>query len=579
VERLRLGKRKSSNRYLLIAVGVLAVIAVIVLAIRFLLPEPAEDLYLRAEKNGFEKMVKWAEDRYTAFIDEQTPYLQEAHRRRIEITAQIGQDGEASGAMDMSRISDLVGKSKLVVDMRKQPGEGNSLTNVSLLLEKVPFLDAEVFTDRKKLYFSVPVLLPGKYFSAELNHLEEVYDKFSIPIQPKKLVTGAAIAEALEFDAAAFRTSAGKLGNVAEKYFTKDTVKYGQERELLISGEAVRGREVLISLDEGSATALLHELAGLVAQEDALLQYTYGNIARLSSLSDDAGLFRLFEYLDETGKATMNEIERNLLEGLKVKNDLEAFRKALRETLTGYTVKDGLQMTTVIDNDGNILDRKLVLDLQSTNGTGGLVVDISTGCSNTVFEDARNRFADVIVSDASRVIELHVRPDFKKAVGNETGGSITAECAITPEGGDRTGVLLEMELSTKPDELTLKTNRNIDFRVKFFGDIGEGTIEGEWNNTAWQNKKLNSRNNTSQIRFKADLPFLGIHSFSGVLNLAGEDRFGIEPFTLPDVQHSSIVDLNAATQKDLERIEMEIMASFGTFYLNNKQIFDAFLGQ
>lgn len=579
VKSLRLGKRKSNYRNLFLAVGTLAVIAIIVFAIRFFLPESADALYLRAEKNSFEKIVKWVEESYTDYMEEQTPYLQEAHRRRIEITAQIGPGGEALGSTDMGMLSDLIEKSKIVVDMKKQPVENNSLTNVSLLLEKVPFLDAELFTDRQKLYFSVPVLLPGKYFSAELDRIEEVYNKFSVPIQPKKLVTGAVIAETLEFDAAAFKASAGKLGSVAEKYFTKDTVKYGQEKELLISGETVRGREVLISLDEESATALFHELTDLIAQEDALLQYTYGNIARLSSLSEEAGLFRLFEYLDETGAAAMNELERSLLERLKVKKDPEAFRKALRDIPRGYRVKDGLQMTTVIDNNGNILDRKLVLGLQSTKGTGGFALDISSGCSNTVFEDARNRFADIIVSDDSGIMELHIKPDFKKAVGNETGGSITVECAITPEGGDRTGIRLKLELSSKPDELTLKTNRNMGFRAEFFGDIGEGTLEGEWNKEFWQNKKLNSRNNTSEIRFKVDLPFLGIRTFSGALNLAEEDRFSIEPFTLPDVQQSSIMDLNAATQEDLDRVEMEIMASFGVFYLNNKQIFDAFLGQ
>lgn len=576
---MRLRKRKSNNTNLLIAVGAVAVIAIIVFTIRYFLPESAEALYLRAEKNSFEMTVKWVEENYTAFMEKQAPYLQEAHRRRIEITAQIGPGGEAFGSTDMGGLSDLIEKSKLVVDMRKQPRENNSLTNVSLLLEKVPFLDAELFTDRQKLYFSVPVLLPGKYFSAELDQLEQVYNKFSIPIQPKRLVTGAVIADALEFDAAAFKASAGKLGSAAAKYFTKDTVKYGQERELSISGEMIRGREVLVSLDEGSATALLHELTNLIAQEDALLQYTYGNIAQLSSLSEEAGLFRLFEYLDETGAAAMNEIERNLLEKLKVENDPEGFRKTLKETLNGYRVKDGLQMTTVIDEDGNILDRKLVLDLQGTKGNGGFTLDISSGCSNTVFEDARNRFADIIVSDASRVTELHIRPDFKKAEADKTSGSIAVEYAITPQGGDRTGIRFDMELSSKPDELTLKTNRNMDFRAKFFGDTGEGTLEGEWNNAAWQNNKLNSRNSTSEIRFKADLPFLGIHSFSGVLNLAGEDRFAIEPFTLPDVQQSSVMDLNAATQKDLDRIEMEIMASFGAFYLNNKPIFDAFFGQ
>ncbi len=576
---MRLKNRKSNNKNLLIAVGALAVIAIIVFAIRFFLPEPADALYLRAEKNSYEKTVRWVEESYTAFKKKQEPYLKEAHRRRTEITAQIGPDAEAFGSTDMAVLSDLIGKSKLVLDMRKQPVEDNSLTNVSLLLEKVPFIDAELLTDRDKLYFSVPVLLPGKYFSAELDQIEEVYDKLPIPIQPKKLVTGAVISETLEFNAEAFRASAGKLGNAAAKYLTKETVKYGQEKTLVISGDSIRGKEVLISLDEESATALLHELTDLIVQEDVLLQFTYGNITKLSSLSEEAGLFRLFEYLDETGTAVMNEIERNLLESLKMDTDIEDFRKNLRDTLRGYTVKDGLQMTTIIDVDGNILDRKLVLDLLDTKGNGGFSLDISSGCSNTVFEDARNRFADITVSDASRIIEMHIMPDFEKAEKNKTSGNIAFEYSITPNGGNRTGIRLDLELSSRLDELTLKTNRNMDFRTEFFGDIGEGTLEGEWNNSSWQNNKLRSRNSTSEIRFKADLPFLGIHSFSGVLNLAGEDRFAIEPFALPAVQPSSVMDLNAATQNDLDMIEMEIMASFGAFYLNNKQIFDAFLGQ
>lgn len=600
VEYMRLGigkDKKKRKRNLLIAVGIAVAVAIVVLAVKLLLPEAAVDLYLRAEKSSFEKTVRWVEKNYKEFIEKQTPYLEEPYRSRAEITADIESGVEAFGSMDIAGVSDLIGKSKLVVDIKKQPREGNTLTNVSLLLEKVPFLDAELFADRQRLYLSVPVLLPEKYFSADLDQLGEVYDKFSVPIRPRKLVTGAEIASALKFDATVFKTSTGKLSGTAAKYFTKDAVKYGQQKELSISGETVKGVEVLVSLDEDSATALIYEFADMIAQDDALLQYTYGNLASLSALLEDAGLFRLFEFMDETGAAAMNDMEKGLLDRLRVEGDMEGFRKALKETISKYRVKGGLQMTVVIDKDGNILDRKLVLDMQNTKGYGGFILDFASGCSNMVFEDARNRFIDLVVTQygdagkvpakssadapgsALRVTEVHIRPEFTKAAENETSGSVNVEYSITPQDGEQAGIQLDMELSSKPDKLTLKTNQIIKLRAKIFGDTGAGTLEGDWDSVAWENNKLNSRNNTSKLRLKADIPFLGINDFSGILNLATENRFDIEPFTLPEVSRSSVMDLNAATQQDLDKIEMEIMASFGAFYLNNKAIFDAFLGQ
>jgi len=582
---MRLGKSRSrGKRNLLIAVGVLAAVAILYFVTRLFMTEAAEELYLKAEKRNFDKAVQLAEKTYAGFMEKQAPYLKQAHRRRTEISAELNADGGAFGTIDIDGISRVLGKSKLVIDTKKQPGEGNSITNVSLLLEKVPFLDAELISNRQSLYFSVPVLMPGKYFSAERDRLDELYDKFSIPVRPKKLPSGLEIASVLEFDAAGFRESADKLNSAVSKYFTKDTVKYGEQRDLLISGETVMGMEIVVTLNEESATALLHELTGLIAQEDALLRYTYGNFAGLSTLAEDAGLFQMVEYMDQTGIAVMNEIERGFLESLKADHDVDGFRKVFQETMNRYRVKDGLRMTVVVDRDANILERKLVLNMQNSQGDGGIVLDIATGCSNTSFEDARNRFTDIVATRygkgevAERITELHIKPEFIKN-GNETQGSIAMEYAVTPQGGERTGIKADLKYLSKPDELTLKNNKTVEFKVKLYGETGDGTLEGEWNNTSWENNKLNSRNSISKLSFYADLPFLGINNFSGVINLAGEDRFGIEPFELPEISQDRVTDLIAATQDDLNRIEMEIFASFGAFYLNNKPFFDAFIGK
>ena len=584
--------RKNTKR-LYISIVVLVAILIVFLVIKLLLPKNAVDFYINAEKRNLDRIIQWADERYTGFIKRQMPYMEETHRRRVEITANLESGGEAFGLGQTDQLSGILKKCKLIVDTKKQPQEGNSLSNLSLLVERAPFIDAELFSDKRALYATVPVLTPGKYFSARLDQLDEVYDKYSIPIKPKKLVSAVEIAQALEFDGAVIRNSIEKLSNIAAKYLTKNTVKYGGNREILISGEKLNGREVLVSLDEALATALLYELADSIVDDGALIRYTYGNYANLSSLANDMGLFRLFEYMDETGTVLLNESEKALVDSLSKEKHVEDLERAFKETIRKYIIKDGFNMTLLIDNDGNILLRNVILELVNEEDNNSLILDIGTGSSSTVFEDARNRALNLVLTEKTadsnmgngnngetmKVRELHILPVFEKVKGAGTKGSVAIEYAYSSPGEERVGFDLDIDISSVQDELTLKWNKKIGFDARVFMDTGVGNLQGELINSTWENNKLKSRNSTSEIRINVDMPFIGVHDFSVGINLAGEDRFAIEPFTLPDVQSSAVTDLNEATQEDLDKIKTEIMASFGSFYFSNKPLFDAFLGQ
>ena len=91
--------------------------------------------------------------------------------------------------------------------------------------------------------------------------------------------------------------------------------------------------------------------------------------------------------------------------------------------------------------------------------------------------------------------------------------------------------------------------------------------------------KLKTENNVTSIDISADLPFLNINDFSAKLGIAVENSFGIGDFSLPDMGQENVTDLNAASDEELKNLEIEIMASFGAFYLNNRYIFDALFGQ
>jgi hypothetical protein len=213
------------------------------------------------------------------------------------------------------------------------------------------------------------------------------------------------------------------------------------------------------------------------------------------------------------------------------------------------------------------------------------------------YDDCKNRFIKVVVSetinggnsanktdsnaDADSIVkitELQVIPVYSKMEGTDTKGNIAIKYAVTAQDGSKTGADIDLDISGITDNVTLKKNDIVKFKVKMFGEGEDGKLDGELNNVSWSNKKLSTSNSTTKISINANLPAFDIKNLSAVINLTGEDRLGIEPFTLPEVEQSNITDLNAADM-DLDRLEMEIMASFGSFYLTNKTVFDAILGQ
>ena len=548
------------------------------------------ELYLDAESRNFERIVEKIGEYHSTLIDKQTPYMENANRSRTELTADITGGAEVFGLKDGGQLSEIIKKAKLVIDTKRQPQKGISATEASLLLEKAPFINAELFTDNNTIWAAVPDFMPGRYFSAERDNLSGLYDRFGIPVKPLGIVNGTKIAESLIFDKDPFMASAKKLGSIFAGYFNDETVIYNGKNVQTIGGTAIEGDEYLITLDEEKATSLFKELLITVSEDDVLLKHTYGNYANMTALLDNAGLFRLFGYMDETGTMTLNDNERGIVNMLGAKKDIDAFRSQLRQLADDYRVKGGMKMKVVIDKDLNILRREIILDLNNSKGAKSLKIDASSGSSNTVFDDARNRFAKLTVEEyvndtangtASKITEFSITPAFEKTSGSDTdtAGKVDIIYAVTGSNGIRNQTDVSLDISRGIDQALQRINKTIKLTAKISGETGAGSITGTLNNSSWSNKKLNTSNNTTNISFTADLPFLEINDFSAQLDIADEDSFGIEDFSLPDMNSGDVTDLYKASDDELEKLKVEVMASFGAFYLNNKYIFDAFLGQ
>ncbi|NLK88049.1 MAG: hypothetical protein GX279_11250 [Clostridiaceae bacterium] len=543
------------------------------------------ELYLEAESKNFKRIVNQIGEYHTSLLDKQKPYMEGPSRSRTEITADIKGVEALLGFSDAGQLSGILNKTKLIIDTRTHPQKEISATDATLLLEKAPFLNAELYADNRTIWFAVPDIMPSRYFCTERDRLNDLYDRFSIPVRPLDAITGVKIVESLVFDKEPLLTSSKKLGDIFTKNFTDETVTYNGKYNSTAGEKTIEGDEMHIFLDEEKASSLFRELLTAVSEDEVLLKHLYGSYANLSTLLDDAGLFGLFEYLDETGDMTLSDHEREIVSKLSESKDIEGFRSRLKQLAADYRLKDGLLMKVVIDKDSNILQREIMLDINSIKGGTSIKLDMFAACSNAVFDDIRNRKVSISVveygSEEDRTTELSVVPVFEKTGGSgtDTKGNVDIMYAVTGANGIRNQIDIGLDVSGGIDQKTQRNNKTIKLDARITGETGDGRVSGTLDNMSWGNKKLKTSNNVTSIDISADLPFLNINDFSARLDIADEDSFDIADFSLPDMERENVADLNAVSDEELKDLEMEVMASFGAFYLNNRYIFDALFGQ
>lgn len=579
----------TKRRIVLIASILVLAVAATIAAVYLISPgRTARDFYFKAESKSFKSYTDWIKKSYSDFVESRQPYLTSNYKRRTELTAEVGSStGRPFGLENAQGVFDVLKRCKLIVDAKRSPTKKASLTDVSLLLEKTPFADAVVFRNDRQLYFTVPVLTPDRYFTLNLDRINEVYDRFGIPVKPQRLVNSNDIAETLKFDGNELDKSAAGLGDFITGIIEAGDVKYGNNAELTVSGKKVSGREVLVKLDGKKSSELIKGLAQRYAADKSLVGLTYGNTAAVSELFGQAGFFRLFEYLDKTGTLALSESEKKLVSAMNIAYDAEGFTKNLTDTVNSLEFPEGVNMKLVIGKSGDILDRMLDTVVTDTRSSKSFKIGIHTGSSSILTDDCRNRFIEV-TADSNNSTGKNTRSVFKlnsaftpsETKGDENG-ILEASWSSELEGTLQASTGVRLDLTESTDSITLKKNNICKYSIEMkYAGMDKGNIlSGEVNTVSWSNKKLNTRNWTSGITINADMPSFGVQNFSASLNLAREDKLEFEAFELPAVNTSGTVDLNTATKEELDRVQEEILASFGVFYMTNKPIIDAVLGK
>lgn len=581
-------KSKSvKNRRILMAVVALLVCAAVFAAAWLLFAgKSARQFYLEAERRNFKTYSDQLKMEYKEFYESQQPYLTGIYKRRTEITADAGSDGKTPFGLDNAQgIIDLIQKSKLVVDSRYNAKEQSGVAAISLLLEKVPLLDAQLVSSGKDLYFTVPVLTPERYFRIDRERIHEVYERFGIPVRPAEMASLTGVAEKLAFNPEDLDRIAAEYGALISGTVTDRNVEYGKETTLTIAGKQVKGREVVVSLDSKEAGGLLKSLAEKAGQDDRLLKLTFGNVTGMSGLLDQAGLFSLLEYLKSAGILVLNDAIYEALYAFRTDKENADFGRELLQTLQDCEFPQGVRMKLVIDPSGNILDRKLEVPMKQTGSGEEYRMTLHTGSNDPAADDFRNSFADLEVLRKT-ASGLEIRRNFRigthfTPTAGEGKDKGRTELFLARYTGDRTDLAMTaaFDLEGSVDVLTKKRTDTVKYSVEMAADPGlKDRFTGEIRTVSWKNNKQKTRNWNTEFQLQADMPSFSTEGVRLKVSLAREDKLDIPPFQLPEIGQQGLVDLNRATDAELGKVQLEILTSFGSFYMNNKPIVDMILG-
>jgi len=576
-----MGNRKP----LIISVCAALVIAAAFAAIFLVFPaKSARKFYLESEGKNFRKYSEHIKRSYEQFYSSQKPFLSSASKSRFEISADVKSDGgKLFGMADASSALDILKKCRLIVDSSNDPASGKSLTRMSLLFEKAPLLDASAYMDGKTLGFNVPVLLPDKYFTANMDRIDDVYKRFGVPFRPRRVPKLSDAAAAIKFSDRELDSIAREYGAFISSLISESDVRFGSDAAVNSGGGTLNGREVIVSLDGEKTKRLFKSIAGKISEDDTLIGLTYGNYADIVKILDEAGLFQLFDVLDSQGMLKLSDSERGFLRSIDVKKDLQAFKDSLKTAGSEASFPGGLKMTLVVDKSQNILDRKLTFNYMGPDGRK-TDVNIHSGTNDVLHDNFDNGFCQISLAGENSAgekvsNEFGINTNIKSSAKNGyRNGSIEIKFSSARNSARDYDLSARFDIGRNTDETTLKTSGTLGYDVRFISGAGGAVnrVAGEIASVSSKNNKMKTRNTDSTITVNAELPLFGTGSVSAEIGLKREDRFDYT-FEIPAVRAKDVIDLNSIPDGKLKTVTDEITASLAQFYMQNQPLVDALL--
>lgn len=542
-------KRSNKSGRKKIRVIIFSVLAIVIIASAFLgirmltAPKSAREFYLKAEGKQLEAKITAMITAYDEFKSQQQKYIVEPNHRRTEITMDIsGEGSNPFGLTNSVGVFDLLNKSKLIFDMRNYPKTG-ALANISLLIDRSPIIDIKTNSRDNRMFFTIPVIIPDRYYSVSTlpNDLENTYKRFNIPVKPKRFPAASDIASSVNFSQSDIRQVMTEYGTILANFIEEKDVAFTKKSSMQEENTQNKVKEVIVTFSPEKAKATFKNLLEQVARDERLLNLTYSNAAKLSDIFDQWGAFQLVNALEDWKVMALNNNIKTFINGLNFKENKDNFKKQLLQTANNMSFPEGIKMTVTVDSNNNIVYRDL----------------------SVIYKNGNPLAADVPANKlVLRTSPSKLNLNYDKLVNSKSEFGLTVGLILTKG----------------KDEATMKDSSSIKYNFIFTGEDKalSDKINGEILTLFGHNDKLKTKNASTTLWLNTDMQSFDVGKISFKLRFANEDRFIVEPYKPLDIKESAVLQLDKASDAELQQELQKVLASFGTFYVSNKALFDVF---
>ncbi|USG66270.1 hypothetical protein NDK47_02750 [Brevibacillus ruminantium] len=500
-------------------------------------------IYLEAEANNLKQMaddLSRSFEEYEAYVK---PYLDQPVHSTMELS-QFQIDADMPDP-ESQVVLDLLKTAKLVVQSQSDEQKKQHYGNFEIHLKDNKLASVDYFLDDTKMGFRLPDFYP-KYGYLDLNDRDAIKQKFGEDL-PKRLMTNKDLYEAMKMNREEVSSA---LAPYAELYVNslKDAqVTINKNASFSEDGYQTNARELTVTLSDEEAKVLFTQLAEKAKADEKLFDLLYTRYHNVSTLLIDSG------YPDV--KALSKEDFK--------KEYTKVFDDFLKDTKDTKASKDQLKMTVLVDNNHQILSRKLVI----VDEAGKEDSSFYTSAGYTNGADTYKRYSVKIDEDGEKG-EMTFRYKATKQ-NDKTTGTVSLLFDGQPE------VLLDLSTKFETTKQADKETGTYDFTLKAKSDTDPETVSLSGNITSSMTKAANGRDTDSTVKLNFDQSTPDLPKSIG-LSIKTKEEFG-KAVSMPSLGADNAINLTTLTDQQMMEIQEEVGIAAQSFMMKNMELFQEFM--
>ena len=559
-------KPKKGMPKAIIVVFILLLLCVSALGVVNFFPEviPAKMIYMMAEKQNitlFQNQVdQYMNDGFTkdALKVFDTPYTGNS-----ELTFKYKLDKiQAAEVAQLKIINNILSASKLIINETADNKNEKAKVDYTLNVKGNDLIKIEAFADKKKIGIKIPVFY-DKYIVLNADNMAPIFEKFGQPVQFKKIVTNADIMKVIKFDKKEAFTIMNEYGEYLLKQLKDSNFKFTKGAKLVTSEGNIGCNQVAIKLTATELKDISIKMLEKMQTDDRLLNLTAGNVINVMKLYEDAGYYGT-EGIPSEFK-DINTIKQKIKEGIDI----------MKKDTSDTDNKSEFVMTLSIDRKFVILERKIEAISKDVNsktiGTMTLKIagfkQLKSKGKETIFES----LYDEQSNKARFTIDAVEAP---KIQGQPTKTTVNIESAVNSAGTETKPFTCRIDIGNETvKDKSRNISANFDAKIVQYGTENLN-VNGILTYGATRDPSAGKVDSNIGLDTNIKIPAMGSanNEVGFILGFVSKMKFG-GTVELPSVNASNSLDINTATNQQLQEAMTQIQTAAQSFIMQNASLF------